>query len=108
MDSRVRESNMYRIVCECGIKLGFSGTCYWPKYAQIHLYLLNVNNCILHRNKKQKAKEYQKHLYMCFIDYTEAFNGVDYDKFWNRLKELEISPHHIQLISHCILTRQLL
>ena len=33
----------------------------------------------------EKAKEFQKHIYFCFIDYTKAFDCVDHSKRWKIL-----------------------
>ena len=33
----------------------------------------------------EKAREFQKHLYFCFIDYTKAFDCVDHRKLWKIL-----------------------
>ena len=41
----------------------------------------------------EKAREFQKHIYFCFIDYAKAFDYVDHKKLWEILKEMEISPH---------------
>ena len=41
----------------------------------------------------EKAKEFQKNIYFCFIDYTKAFDYVDHNKLWKILKEMEISDH---------------
>ena len=38
----------------------------------------------------EKAREFQKNLYFCFIDYTKAFDCVDHNKLWNILKEMGI------------------
>ena len=35
------------------------------------------------------AREYQKNIYFCFIDYAKAFDYVDYNKLWKILKEME-------------------
>ena len=35
---------------------------------------------------KEKAKEFQKNIYLCFISYTQAFDYVDHDKLWKALK----------------------
>ena len=37
----------------------------------------------------KKAREYQKNIYFCFIDYAKAFDYVDYNKLWKILKEME-------------------
>ena len=38
----------------------------------------------------EKAREFQKNTYVCFIDYTKAFDCVDYNKLWKILKEMGI------------------
>ena len=40
---------------------------------------------------KEKAREFQKNIYFCFIDYAHAFDCVDHNKLWNILKETEIT-----------------
>ena len=37
----------------------------------------------------EKAREFQKNIYFCFIDYAKAFDWVDQNKLWNILKEWE-------------------
>ena len=37
----------------------------------------------------EKAKEFQKNTYFCFIDYAKAFDCVDHNKLWKILKEIE-------------------
>jgi len=41
----------------------------------------------------KKAKELQKNIYFCFIDYAKAFDCVDHNKLWNILKEMGIPDH---------------
>ena len=41
----------------------------------------------------QKAREVQKNIYFCFIDYAKAFDCVDHNKLWKILKEMGISDH---------------
>ena len=41
----------------------------------------------------KKAREFQKNIYFCFIDYTKAFDWVDHNKLWKILKEMGISDH---------------
>ena len=43
----------------------------------------------------EKAKEFQKNIYFCFIDYAKAFDCVDHNKLWKILKEREIPDHLI-------------
>ena len=38
----------------------------------------------------EKAREFQKNIYFCFIDYAKAFDCVDYNKLWKILKEMGI------------------
>ena len=41
----------------------------------------------------EKAKEFQKNIYFCFIDYTKSTDCVDHNKLWKILKEMEILGH---------------
>ena len=41
----------------------------------------------------QKAKEFQKNIYFCFMDYAKAFDCVDHNKLWKILKEIGIPDH---------------
>ena len=41
----------------------------------------------------EKAREFQKKIYFCFIDYVEAFDWVDHNKLWKILKEVGIPDH---------------
>ena len=41
----------------------------------------------------KKAREFQKNIYFCFIDYAKAFDCVDHNKLWKILKEMEIADH---------------
>ena len=41
----------------------------------------------------EKAREFQKNFYFCFIDYTKAFDCLDHNKLWKILKETGISDH---------------
>ena len=38
----------------------------------------------------EKAREFQKNIYFCFIDYAKAFDSVDHNKLWKILKEMGI------------------
>ena len=37
----------------------------------------------------EKAREFQKNIYFCFIDYAKAFDCVDHSKLWKILKQME-------------------
>ena len=41
----------------------------------------------------KKAREFQKNINFCFIDYTKAFDCVDHKKLWKILKEMGIPDH---------------
>ena len=41
----------------------------------------------------KKAREFQKNIYFCFIDYAKSFNCVDHNKLWKILKEMGIPDH---------------
>ena len=41
----------------------------------------------------EKAREFQKNIYFCFIDYAKAFDCVVHNKLWKILKELGIPDH---------------
>ena len=41
----------------------------------------------------EKAREFQKNIYFCFIDYAKAFDCVDHNKLWKVLKEVGILDH---------------
>ena len=41
----------------------------------------------------KKAREFQKDIYFCFIDYTKAFDCVDHNRLWKILKEMGIPDH---------------
>ena len=41
----------------------------------------------------EKAREFQKNIYFCFIDYAKAFDCVDHHKLWKILQEMGIPDH---------------
>ena len=41
----------------------------------------------------EKAREFQKNIFFCFIDYAKAFDCVDHNKLWKILKEMGIPDH---------------
>ena len=41
----------------------------------------------------EKAREFQKNIYLCFIDYAKAFDYVDHNKLWKNLKQMRIPDH---------------
>ena len=46
----------------------------------------------------EKAREFQKIIYFCFIDYAKAFDCVDHNKLWKILQEMRISDHIMCLL----------
>ena len=46
----------------------------------------------------KKAREFQKHIYFCCIDYAKAFDYVDQNKLWRILKEMGIADHLTHLL----------
>ena len=47
-----------------------------------------------------KAREFQKNIYFCFVEYAKAFGCVDYNKLWKILKEMGIPDHLTYLLSN--------
>ena len=45
----------------------------------------------------EKAKEFQKNIYFCFIDHTKAFDYVDHNKLWKILKKMRTRPPDLPL-----------
>ena len=41
----------------------------------------------------EKAREFQKNIYFCFLDYAKVFDCVDHNKLWKILKEMGILDH---------------
>ena len=46
----------------------------------------------------EKAREFQKNIYFCFIDYAKAFDCVDHNKLWKILQEMRIPDHLTYLL----------
>ena len=42
----------------------------------------------------EKAREFQKNIYFCFIDYAKTFNCMDHKKLWKILKQMGL-PNHL-------------
>ena len=54
----------------------------------------------------EKAREFQKNIYFCFIDYAKAFDCVDHNKLWRILKEMGIPDHLICPWEICMQVRK--
>ena len=53
----------------------------------------------------EKAREFQKNIYFCFIDYAKAFDCVDHNKLWKILQEMGI-PDHLTCLLRNLYTGQ--
>ena len=53
----------------------------------------------------EKAREFQKNIHFCFIDYAKAFDCVDHNKLWKILKEMRI-PDHLTCLLRDLYTGQ--
>ena len=53
----------------------------------------------------EKARQFQKNIYFCFIDYAKAFDCVDHNKMWKIMKEMGI-PDHLSCLLRNLYTGQ--
>ena len=53
----------------------------------------------------EKAREFQKNIYFCFIDYAKVFDCVGHNKLWEILKEMGI-PDHLTCLLRNLYTNQ--
>ena len=53
----------------------------------------------------EKAREFQKNIYFCFVDFVKVFDCVDHNKLWKILKEMEI-PDHLTCLLRNLYTDQ--
>ena len=75
-------------MCMCGWKKVF-------KYVLVFLsrdQIANISGII------GKAREFQKNIYFCFIDYSKPFDCEDHNKLWKILKEMGIPDHLMCLL----------
>ena len=54
----------------------------------------------------EKAREFQKNIYFCFIDYAKPFNCVDHNKLW-KIQEMGIPDHLMCLLRNMYAGQQL-
>ena len=54
----------------------------------------------------EKAREFQKNIYFCFIDYAKALDSVNHNKLWKILKEMGIPDHLTCLFRTCMQVRK--
>ena len=79
--------------CSKSFKLGFSSM----RTENFQIYRLGLEKVEkpelnIHQVTK-KAREFQKNIYFCFIDYAKAFVCIDHNKLWKILKEMGIPDH---------------
>ena len=53
----------------------------------------------------KKAREFQKNIYFCFIDYIKAFDCVDHNRVWKILQEMQ-TPDHLTCLLRNLYARQ--
>ena len=73
--------NIWKFTVHAVLKPGFT------KGRSIRIQIANIC-CIM-----EKAREFQKNIYFCFIDYAKAFDCVDHNKLWKILQEMRIPDH---------------
>ena len=54
----------------------------------------------------EKAREFQKNIYFCIIDYAKAFDCVDHNKLWKTLQEMGIPDHLTCLLRNLQVKKQ--
>ena len=68
---------------------GFSNT--WT--VNFQMFKLVLEKAEIKLPTFEKAREFQKNIYFCFVDYAKAFDCVDHRKLWKILKEMGIPGH---------------
>src|SRR5574341_827420 len=63
------------------------------QYRMVEIPKMEVSYKTTIRWIMEKAKEFQKNTYFCFIDFAKAFDCVDHNKLWKILKEMGIPDH---------------
>ena len=90
--------SIYTLAMECSksFRLGFSST--WTQSFQ--MYKAGLEKAVEPENKLpasvglwKKAREFQKNIHFCFIDYAKGFDCVDHNRLWKILEEMGISDH---------------
>ena len=59
----------------------------------VHLFFFSIFSFLATTPLMEKAREFKKNIYFCFIDYAKAFDCVDHNKLWKILKEMGIPDH---------------
>ena len=85
----------YQVLCSKFSKPGFSNT--WSvNFQKFKLVLEDRGTRDEIANIRwiiDKAREFQKNIYFCFLDYAKAFDCVDHNELWKILKEMGIPDH---------------
>ena len=83
-------------LCSKAFKLGFRGT--WTKNFQ--MYKLSLEKAEELEIKLltfvwivEKAREFQKNIYFCFINHAKAFDCMDHNKLWKALRQMGLPDH---------------
>ena len=82
-----REENLCHVLGRRKLEISVKLNCCFRKGRGSRDQIANIHWII------EKAKEFQKNIYFCFIDYAKAFDCVDHNKLWQILKEMEIPDH---------------
>ena len=89
--SQLHSSHMLTKSCSKFSKSGFSNT--WTVNFQMFKLLEKAEQIVNIRWIIEKASEFQKNIYFCFIDYAKAFDCVIHNKLWKIRKEMGIPDH---------------
>ena len=82
--------SLYSISCRLGFSITWTKTSRCPRWVSKRGTRDQIANiCWI----IEKAREIQKNIYLCFIDYAKAFDCVDNNKLWKTLKEMGIPDH---------------
>ena len=98
--AQLHSSHMLAKGCSKFSKRGFNST--WIKNVQ--MFKLDLEKAEGPEIKlpiwqiMEKAREFQKKIYLCFIGYAKAFDCVDHNKLWKILKEAEVLDHFTCLL----------
>ena len=64
--------------------------------------MLQINANSTEKNKIEQAREFQKNIYFCYIDYAKAFDCRDHNKLRKMFQEMGISDHLACLLRTCM------
>ena len=71
---------------------------WFPSACKSYVYTIPQYNIANIRWIMEKAREFQKNIYFCFMDYAKTFECVDHNKLWKILKDMGIPDHLICLL----------